>query len=114
MKLWREGAYRLERRMPREWQAAYEVAVEFGVNWLQRYATMDELLQTYFDLAYLDENDTDENGEDPFEVACRKAAEVTGRDYLLSSTLVEDVSYFRRARELIGGIPSSDSGLDQG
>lgn len=62
---------------------------------------MEELIRSYFDLAYTGHDDLDENGEDPFMAAARIASAAGGNDHILNSGLVEDASYFRRAQELI-------------
>lgn len=106
--LWREGAKRFERQAAGGRRGTYEQAVREGVAWLQRYDTMRELIHSYFDFAYLGGNDVNEEGEDPFAAACRKAELMRGNHFVLSSTLVEDVSYFRRLQQLIGGASSGN------
>jgi hypothetical protein len=114
LSLWREEAAQLEQRvMSRAWRREYEHAVGLGVAWLGRYRTMTDLIRTYFDLAYLGKNDVDEQGEDPFAVACRQAEEASGTGHILNSSLVEDVSYFRRAQALIAGKPPAGNTEDQ-
>ena len=46
--------------------------------------------------------------EDPFAAACREVEMIRDNHFVLSATLVEDVSYFRRFRELITGMPYKD------
>ena len=102
--LWREGVKRFERQAAGGRRGTYEEAVKEGVAWLQRYHTMPELIHSYFDFAFLGENDVNEEGEDPFAAACRKAEMARDNGFILSSTLVEDVSYFRRLQELVGKV----------
>jgi hypothetical protein len=106
--LWREGAKRFERQAAGGRRGTYEQAVREGVAWLQRHRTMQELIHSYFDFAYLGSNDVNDEGEDSFAAACRKAELARGNHFVLSSTLVEDASYFRRVQQLIGGNPTSD------
>lgn len=47
-------------------------------------------------------NLVNEEGEDPFATACRRAEVMQNNHFVLSSTLVEDVAYFRRLQQLIG------------
>lgn len=102
--LWREGAKRFERQAAGGRRGTYEQAVTYGVEWLQRYNSMLQLLHSYFDFAYTGTNDVNEEGEDPFAAACRKAEMERGSQFVLSSTLVEDASYFRRLQQLIGKV----------
>jgi hypothetical protein len=44
-----------------------------------------------------------EEGEDPFEVACREAEMLLGNHFVLNATLIEYGSYFRWLQQLIGG-----------
>ena len=76
--LWREGANRFERHAAGGRRGTYEEAVRRGVEWLQRYTTMEQLIHSYFDFAYLGENDVNEEGEDPFAAACRLGARAPG------------------------------------
>src|SRR5262249_26651545 len=102
--LWREGAKRFARQAAGGRRGAYEHAVSYGVAWLQRYHSMTELIHSYFDFAYLGGNEVNEEGEDPFAAACRRAETARGNTFVLSSTLVEDASYFRRLQQLIGTV----------
>jgi hypothetical protein len=106
--LWCEGAKRLERQVAGGRRGTYEAAVQEGVTWLQRYKTMPQLIHSYFDFAYLGENEVNEEGEDPFAAACRKAELARGNNFVLSATLVEDASYFRRLQQLIGKVQPRD------
>ncbi len=99
--LWRQGVKRFEREAAGGRRGTYEDAIRRGVAWLQQYQTMKELICSYFDFAYLGGNDVNERGEDPFQAACRAAEEAHGNTHAISSSLVEDVSYYRRFRELI-------------
>jgi hypothetical protein len=111
--LWREGAKRFERQAAGGRRGTYEEAVRESVAWLQRYHTMRELIHSYFDFAFLGGNDVNEEGEDPFAAACRKAELARGNSFVLSTTLVEDASYFRRLQQLIGGTPPADGACER-
>lgn len=89
---WREGEGFLVRQRDRPRRADYECAIAHVLSYLQRYATMPELMAAYFDV------DRSRVGDaDWLELACRSCA--AGR--ALNRLVVEEVACWRRAQQLV-------------
>ena len=96
--LWWWGE-RYLRRMPwmgEQHAMAYEQAIAAGVDHLRQYHTISELCAAYFAVWPPDEEGTLPASRRWVEEVCRATQDPTIRP-----TVVEDVAYFRRCRELI-------------
>lgn len=88
---WRAGSHQLHYYRTPERRIPYEQAVAQALAYLQRYHTMEELLQ-----AYLEESAPDAK-------AWLAAACAVADSRPLSAPVVEDAAFWRRAQQLIGG-----------
>lgn len=88
---WRAGSHQLHYYRTPERRLPYEQAVARALAYLQRFQTMEELLQ-----AYLDEGAPE--AKDWLVAACS----IEG-SRPLSAPVVEDAAFWRRAQQLIAG-----------
>lgn len=90
--LWRNATAYLAQIAPQERRAAYENAIVLGIAFLQRYESMQALLEAYYA-----PHDTEPAAW--IEHACRSCHV----DHSLNRGIVEDVAYARRVQQLITG-----------
>ena len=91
--LWRGGERLLRRKVTPGWVTEYEHAVALALAHLQRYTTLDDLVQAYFG---------DSHVSDPEDWLAAARHTQSGR--ALNQGIVEDVAYWRRAQQLIAAV----------